>query len=226
MLADVLIRVLGSEIVKLYVGPKRKEIVVHKKLICDRSSFFRGAFAGESQKAAGGLIYLPEDDADSMASYIDFLYRKAVPELVAGDDTVPKLYFLAEKLCDSELTNKLLDGIQTYHGKHNSPLSERSIFIVYANTHEKSKLRWFCVVVYAYWLKTSMGRKSWSEWKDSDMPSLFPRDVLNAQVEYWDILNTHKADSRKPRKVYGFGPCEFHFHEKDEKCYRVLDGPK
>jgi hypothetical protein len=37
---------MGTEIVTIYVGLKRKAFAMYKKLICDRSSYFSKAFNG------------------------------------------------------------------------------------------------------------------------------------------------------------------------------------
>jgi hypothetical protein len=46
---------LGSEIVTIYLDPKRKKITVHKKLLCDKSSFFDKAFNGPFPEVREGL---------------------------------------------------------------------------------------------------------------------------------------------------------------------------
>lgn len=74
-------RVLGDEIVTLYVGPKRKKFTVHKKLLCDRYEYFSKAFHGNFQEAQEGVMHLPDDDADAVSSLVDFLYRGTVPKI-------------------------------------------------------------------------------------------------------------------------------------------------
>jgi hypothetical protein len=57
-------RSLGEDIVILYVGTKRQKYQIHKKLLCDRSSFFQKAFSSESnfKEAVESIMHLPEDD--------------------------------------------------------------------------------------------------------------------------------------------------------------------
>lgn len=42
---------LGTEIVTIYVGPKRKEFKIHKKLICGSADYFGKAFNGDFKEA-------------------------------------------------------------------------------------------------------------------------------------------------------------------------------
>jgi len=39
-------RLLGTEMVKIFVGEERKLFYLHQELICDRSEYFRAAFKG------------------------------------------------------------------------------------------------------------------------------------------------------------------------------------
>ena len=38
---------LGNKMVTIYVGPKRKEFKIHKKLICGSADYFEKAFNGD-----------------------------------------------------------------------------------------------------------------------------------------------------------------------------------
>jgi hypothetical protein len=42
---------LGNEMVTIYVGPKRKEFTIHKKLICGSAGYFEKAFDGKFKEA-------------------------------------------------------------------------------------------------------------------------------------------------------------------------------
>jgi hypothetical protein len=76
---------MGSEVVSIFVGRKRKEFNVHKKLICDASKFFRDAFTGAFKEGQEGTMYMPEDDPDVFACFVDWLYRNPLPVV---EDTV------------------------------------------------------------------------------------------------------------------------------------------
>jgi hypothetical protein len=86
---------MGSEIVSVLVGKKRKEFNVHKKLICQASKFFNDAFTGPFKEGQENKMYMPEDDPEVFSCFIDWLYRNPLP--VIEDD------FVAEKK-DVEIT--------------------------------------------------------------------------------------------------------------------------
>ena len=113
---------LGVEFVTLYVGPKRRQFVVHKKLLCDRAAFFHKAFQSGFKEGIDGVMHLLEEDPDSVEYLIDFLYRRVIPDATA-DPNMPwnflELYYLAENICLSDLMDQLVDGFQTYHKKEN-----------------------------------------------------------------------------------------------------------
>lgn len=70
---------MGSDIVTLVVGKKRKEFKVHKKLICEASKFFNDAFNGPFKEGKEGIMYMPEDDPDVITYLVDWLYRSPLP---------------------------------------------------------------------------------------------------------------------------------------------------
>lgn len=46
-MADTRLSNLGTEMVTIYVGPKRKEFKIHKELICGSADYFEKAFNGK-----------------------------------------------------------------------------------------------------------------------------------------------------------------------------------
>tara|TARA_R110002060_G_scaffold47501_2_gene58538 strand:- start:359 stop:565 length:207 start_codon:yes stop_codon:yes gene_type:complete len=64
-------RRLGHQLVSIYVGPKRKQFSVHKKLIRSSAPFFDKAFQENAFKeGAGGVLKLPEDHPVGFALYV------------------------------------------------------------------------------------------------------------------------------------------------------------
>jgi hypothetical protein len=132
---------------------------VHKKLLCDRCSYFAGAFNTSFQEAFESVVRFPEDDPDAMAALIDFIYRGVIPEGPTDDPTeaeknnyfttLAKSYVLAEKLCFEQFMNRLLENylqadipltaITTTTNRHYA-LSE-VVDYIYTNTHSNSRLR-------------------------------------------------------------------------------------
>ena len=73
---------MGPETVTLIVGKKRKEYVVHKKLLCDSCKYFKDAFDGRIKEGNLGTMYMPEDDADVVAMFIEWLYKSHFPLMI------------------------------------------------------------------------------------------------------------------------------------------------
>ncbi|TGO68097.1 hypothetical protein BOTNAR_0030g00190 [Botryotinia narcissicola] len=84
-----------NETVILYVGPKRKKYIVHKKILCDQSDFFNAGFNKAFEEAANGEMYLPEDNPATFADLIEYLYRATLPYTEkSGTSFLLKLYYL------------------------------------------------------------------------------------------------------------------------------------
>jgi hypothetical protein len=71
-------RDMGTEIVTLYVANKRKEFV---KLLCDGSEYFLKAFISGFKEGIEGVMYLPEDEAESTERIISFLLHSSDREV-------------------------------------------------------------------------------------------------------------------------------------------------
>ncbi|KAG4437856.1 hypothetical protein IFR05_006658 [Cadophora sp. M221] len=154
---------LGSKIVTIHVGPKRKVFTFHKKLLCDRSDFFFKAFNGGFKEATTGVMYLPEDDVDALDSLIVYVYQDLLPgfpslkypdsDLEYGgylEKIIYPLFALAEKLCLNELANRVMDLIQDTGMKYNcipGSQAEGGIYLIYAITPADSKLRVYSVLM-------------------------------------------------------------------------------
>jgi hypothetical protein len=158
-------RTLGTEIATIYVGPKRKAFKIHKKLLCDRSDYFSKAFNSRFQEA-NGEMHCPEDDPTAFGHLVNYFYRNAVPQLPSKDapdnehsefyEGLSQLFFLAEKLCMNELSNKTMDTIQDYQRVHNKYVTFEGLTIIYRNTHENSKFRMYGLLSS---LRVVLGRK-------------------------------------------------------------------
>jgi hypothetical protein len=82
-------RLMGSETVSVFVGKKRKEFNVHKKLICEASKFFKDAFTGPYKEGQENRMHMPEDDPEVFSCFIDWLYRNPLP-IIEDTSEVPK----------------------------------------------------------------------------------------------------------------------------------------
>lgn len=102
-------RTLGTEIVTIYVGPKRKSFSIHKKLLCSRSEYFDKAFNG-GFKESDGTMYLPEDDPEAFDALVVYIYQNRLLNF-------PSERFSADcECCDSGYTQQnFLSSNQVLH---------------------------------------------------------------------------------------------------------------
>jgi hypothetical protein len=218
---------LGTDTVTIYVGPKRKKFLVHKKLICDCSDYFSKAFTGGFQEAEKGVMYLPEDDSETFDSFIDFIYRGTTPKFIKGEDL--PLFFLAEKFCINELANKMMDTIQDIQLEHERVPGRTMMKQIYNNTRDKSKLRLYGTLCALHQTMTDGPGEDWSsEVTDytrlaSDLPE-FAEDYVALLRKHRDQLHyLHPSDPQIRNDEKGFGRCFLHTHRKGEKCHLEED---
>jgi BTB/POZ domain len=67
--------------VKVYVGPKRKEYHIHEESLCEQSDYFRAAFKGGFSEASDKQVYLEEDDPAAFEMVVRWIYGQRVPFL-------------------------------------------------------------------------------------------------------------------------------------------------
>lgn len=101
----------GAELVRLLVGPNRREFTIHKKLLCASSSFFRYSLESaasepsspssiESDTSAGSktrsekLLWLSEESPEMIELFVTWLYqrnsfRSTLEGMVAAVTAVP-----------------------------------------------------------------------------------------------------------------------------------------
>jgi hypothetical protein len=68
--------------VTIYVGPERKDFIVHKKLLCESAQFFKGALTRDFEEAHKGEIVMPEDSPGAFSLYVDWIYRTTLPRAI------------------------------------------------------------------------------------------------------------------------------------------------
>jgi hypothetical protein len=106
--------------VTIYVGPERKDFIVHKKLLCESAQFFKGALTRDFEEAHKGEIEMLEDSPGAFSLYVDWIYRSTLPTGNTEEHlhNLYDLYIFAEKLCLVELKDKTMDSIQDMAKKY------------------------------------------------------------------------------------------------------------
>jgi hypothetical protein len=226
-------RSLGEDIVTIYVGAKRKKFQIHKKLLCDRSSFFQKAFSSDRnfKEATEGIMYLPEDDSATFDRIVNWLYRDqlpACPETVKDRYSVSfhrsliDMFLFAEKHCINVLANRVMDLIQDIRLKENTVPNIEEIRRVYSDSYEKSKLRLFVAAAVCYLFSFDNNDKL--ERISNRRDSKLAREILDYGADFIEIqyelkfmvMDKPRIDPRKRSGKDGIDPCYFHTHSDGE----------
>ena len=64
--------------VKIYVGAEKVCWVIHEDLICNKSSYFRGAFRGGFIESANKSIHLEDEDPSIFKIVVEWLYNGSI----------------------------------------------------------------------------------------------------------------------------------------------------
>lgn len=97
----------------------QQDFLLHEGILCARSEFFRRALNGNWIEKKERLVKLPEDDTQTFAFYVSFIYTNVMfdatalqtmttDEFQAHILAVVRFYVLAEKLKDRQAKNEAL----------------------------------------------------------------------------------------------------------------------
>lgn len=142
-----------SEIVTVYVGPKRKRFFLHRELICERSPFMEKCLKkGHFDEGYKNELYLPEDDPKAFSIIVDWIYRSRIPlrtDPLFDVSDMSAAYCMADKFVMEELQNSIMDGIRASLSRKEGELCKTPYFSALALTHisgpPKSPLKRFLV---------------------------------------------------------------------------------
>lgn len=131
----------------LFVGRKRKEFGVHKKLLCDTSDFFAKAFNSNFKEGIEGIMYLPADSPGSISLLVEWLYRGVLPDRNSEQhiQDLYHLYLFAEKILHTKLRDDTMDMIQDVCSRHDKYVDIELVRKVYKRALDGCPLREFCL---------------------------------------------------------------------------------
>jgi hypothetical protein len=150
--------------IHIATAPNIKTYKVNKKLLCELSSSFRGAFCTNFEEAILGVMNLPEDEPDVLDHFLDWLNDDKAPilsfpkyskdELGSKNISVQfcKAFFWAEKYCINAFANKIIDDMQDIQHIQGNGFRLSCIQLIYKNTYQSSKLRLHAAATVALWL--------------------------------------------------------------------------
>lgn len=246
---------LGDELVTLYVGANRKKVSIHKKLICNKFDFFDKAFNG-GFKEGSGIMELPEDDEDAISHLVSWLYTEELlrPEFdelpnrevypaeitpIARVKQLVSLVVLADKLCNHEFMNKLMDVIVKANFERNTILVGEGAELMYTATRKDSMARRYCLASLSFLPRIGKDPRYGPNYNDegdlltghcgltdnTEAHSEMLKELLGFLGKYWREINEgqdlrHQGVSWKDEKmVFNNWQCAFyHLHPDGRGC--------
>lgn len=128
--------------VDIYVGPENTHWILHEKLLCHRSKFFRNIFYNKkgTKNAAYGL---PDEEDAPFKIFVGWLYSEALPPPKEEKDLAPlfDLYLMAEKWDIKKLIVDCLEIIRNWYHESDTWPGLRRVQYIYANTEPESPMR-------------------------------------------------------------------------------------
>jgi hypothetical protein len=173
-------------------------------------------------------MYLPKDNGDAVTYLIDYLYRGAVPPHSDSSSitNLLQLYYLAEKLCMTELMDMVMGQIMKRHKAKSKILGGPFFPQIYNNTHQGSKLRAYSVtqfVISCTRLRKSSGSSEWIEKNVAALESTpgLAADFLRIQFKIGKDIYKRGLEAKTGdlTTIPGVTVCDFHAHKADEPCY-------
>jgi hypothetical protein len=214
-------RLVGEEMVDIYVGPEEVHFRIHKRILCDRVPYFHKMFTSGFKEGSENTARFPEDDPDSFDMLVDWIYFYNIRGLAKmkdsdGNDIITwdpvRFYCLAEKLCLPMVMDNIMDTLRKYHKKMQELPSPDFIYRAYASTSDKSPLRNYCLMTIRYILADLSKDETEEGWPTSEIQKLF-KDHDGFASDY--ITATRDGISGDPRDL---PKCFFHVHGDDEPC--------
>ncbi|KAL5121445.1 hypothetical protein ACEQ8H_000516 [Pleosporales sp. CAS-2024a] len=151
---------LTRSMVDIYVGAENTHWILHEKLLCHYSPFFRRIFyAKKSRTTSFGL---PEEEDGPFRTFVGWLYSSSlpVPREEADLGLLFDLYLMAEKFQIPNLIADVLQVVREWYKFSDSYPGLRRVQYMYANTEEGSPMRHMVVHAVARFMVIEKGMPS------------------------------------------------------------------
>lgn len=135
---------LSRSMVDIYVGPENTHWILHEKLLCHHSPFFRKIFYSKSSTSSRTQSFgLPEEEDLPFKTFVGWLYSSSlpVPREEADLGTAFDLYLMAEKFEIPALIADVLQVVREWYKYSDTYPGLRRVQYIYANTEEGSPMR-------------------------------------------------------------------------------------
>lgn len=132
---------LSRSMVDIYVGPENTHWILHEKLLCHHSPYFRKIFykKGSTTTSHG----LPEEEDFPFKTFVGWLYSSSLPVPREESDlgVLFDLYLMAEKFQTPALIADVLQVVREWYKYSDTYPGLRRVQYIYANTEDGSPMR-------------------------------------------------------------------------------------
>jgi len=187
---------LSRSMVDLYVGPENTHWILHEKLLCHHSPFFRSKFLSKNSKSQSSLGLPDEEDAPFKA-FVGWLYSSSLPIPREESDlgVLFDMYLMAEKWGIASLVQDLLQIVREWYKFSDTYPGLRRVQYIYANTQEGSPMRHMLVHAVARLLVLEKGiPKHWD--KALRKNGQLAVDIITA-IQDWRLDEEMVPDARE-----------------------------
>ncbi|KAI4725070.1 hypothetical protein E4T49_07184 [Aureobasidium sp. EXF-10728] len=179
---------LSHDMVDIYVGQENTKWILHEKLLCHRSKFFRNIFYSKENK--NRQFGLPDEEDEPFRIFVGWLYSGHTPTPESEKDLtlLLDLYLMAEKWEIRDLTLEVLKSVRNWYKESDTYPALRRVQYIYANTDLESPMRQLLISSVARNLVTS----------DSGMPPQWDKALRkNGQLAVDIIIAMQKWNLEK-----------------------------
>lgn len=230
---------LGSEIITLIVGLKRKEFPIHGNLLRLKSSFFKD-FTFSTDDTGKAIHYLPDSDPSAVGLIINWVYRQGIdlipstlttgpgagplvkdtPEHEALTKTITlaiEVYMLSSSLSMTTLSDLIMTELGKAYYRFQTYPSPADIAAVYNHSTSKPSYRLRKYMARSYQVLADL--------EDGDVESAgwTAEQVDEVVAEVPALFKDFRALNRKSKGVEITEPsldlvCSYHVHGAEEEC--------
>lgn len=133
---------LSRDMVDIYVGSENTHWILHEKLLCYRSKFFRDIFYTRSERR-NQAFGLPDEEDEPFRLFVGWLYSASLPVPKEEKDlgNLFELYLMGEKWAIKNLMVEVLETVRRFYHENQTYPGLRRVQYIYANTELESPMR-------------------------------------------------------------------------------------
>ena len=135
---------LSRSMVDIYIGPENTHWILHEKLLCYHSPFFRKIFYSKTSEHSKTQSFgLPEEEDAPFKMFVGWLYSTSLPVPREEEDLAVcfDLYLMAEKFEIPALVADILQVVREWYKYSDTYPGLRRVQYIYANTEDGSPMR-------------------------------------------------------------------------------------